>query len=175
MSQSEQPPWWSAEDDAFADATPLFEGDRQPELDVDAAVPPPSPPPAAAEPVGTPIGEALRLAAALAEWSNQSGLTDTLKELAAEAADALAEGAQVAADGDWDDAGAGPTAAGPGPTAAAPDEPHLVCDYCPLCRSVEVMRHVQPQVSQGLAEAMASLTAALNVAVEGFAARNKPQ
>jgi len=187
-------PWWSAEDDAYSGATPLF-GDRQRSSD-DSEVPPPPMP----EDVGTPVAEALKLAGAVMRWSEQSGLTDTLKQLAAEAAVALAtetsssdspepsrttpedasaesseQQADAADDGTtnvtpitlhrWATGDSGPDGAG---------EDVLVCDYCPLCRGLAVMRTVQPQVSGGLSEAMASLTAALDYAVEGFVRRQRP-
>lgn len=174
MPERDQSPWWNADDDNFAGATPLFDGDRRPHPEGERVIPPPPPPPPpAGEPAGSAIGEALRLAVAVAEWSNQTGLTDTLRQLAAEAAEALTEPA-ADADAASDDATAAAGATPRREPLSLAAEPQMVCDYCPLCRGVEVMRHVQPQVSQGLAEAMASLTEALNVAVEGFAARNKP-
>jgi hypothetical protein len=46
---------------------------------------------------GSPIMEALRLASALADWSEQTGLTDTLKALASEAAESLSTQASTTA------------------------------------------------------------------------------
>lgn len=167
---SEQP-WWSAADDEFAGATPLFDGVKRPHPESE-----PPPPPPKNEPVGTPIGEALKLAGAFMQWADQSGLSDTIRDLAAEAATSL-ESNSPPGDARSD---AGPSA--PRTVHAVPlhtattgegEQPLLVCDYCPLCRGMEVMRTVQPQMSQGMAEAMASLTSALNYAVDGFVRRQR--
>ncbi len=146
-------PWWSAGDEEYAGATPMFEGDEGP---AEESAPPGPSASAEAPPVGSAIGEALKFAAALTAWSEQSGLTDTLKTIAAEAAEALNAPDAPPAD------------------AAAPLlEPHttvVVCDFCPVCRGMDVLRQAQPHLAQGLAEAMSSLTQALNLAVESFAA-----
>lgn len=162
-------PWWKAGDEEYAGATPLFDGVRRTRPD-------PEPPPPRVDSVGSPIGEALKLAGAFMRWADESGLSDTLRELASEAATALAEDVDA------------PTSANPRPEGdptpihAIPlhqipgkegEPPQLVCDYCPLCRGMEVMRSVQPQMSQGVAEAMASVTSALNYAVEGFVRRQR--
>ncbi|MFI0431728.1 MAG: hypothetical protein ACH36H_01135 [Candidatus Nanopelagicales bacterium] len=155
-------PWWSADDEEFAGATPIFGGESEGAAAPDGA----SADEDTAEdsraragdqqPVGTAIGEALKFAAALTAWSEQSGLTDTLKTIAAEAAEALNDPAAEAA-----------------PTVAPVFDAHstvVVCDYCPVCRGMDVLRQVQPHLAQGLAEAMSSLTQALNLAVDSFAA-----
>lgn len=177
---SSDPPWWSADDEQFSGATPLFEGgadadatdgaeaaegagtgsdESGADATADAGSSTTSTPPSGS--AGTPVMEALRLAAAVAAWSNETGLTDTLRELAGEAAEQLSAS----------------TAAGELPLAdATPTATHeATCDYCPLCRSVAILRVVQPQMAQGVAEAMAGLTEALEAAVEGFAASNRPR
>lgn len=178
MPERESPPWWSADDDEFAGATPLFDGERRSRPGEDQADSGPAEDSAdgfagAESDVGTPIGEALKLAAAVAEWSQKSGLTDTLKELAAEAADALASARTAESPEAPEGARILHIVTGEGDDQGDPTMPIVVCDYCPLCRSVGVMRTVRPQMSQGLAEAMASLTSALNTAVESFAERRR--
>lgn len=175
---SNDPPWWSADDEQFSGATPLFEngeddeaaegnapaaGDESADAGAEAA-PDDADSDAgttadAGSAAGTPIMEALRLAAAVAAWSNETGLTDTLRELAGEAAEQLT---------------ANPSDALPLADAPVVGSQHeATCDYCPLCRSVAILRVVQPQMAQGVAEAMAGLTEALEAAVEGFAASNR--
>lgn len=183
--EPERSPWWSADDERFAEATPLF-GDarRSPQDEGSETAEEPGdatgslPPPGAT--AGSPIAEALRLASAVSAWSNQSGLTDTLRQIAGEATETLAAMAS-------DVTAPAPSSAEPPVSEAADaaepsDRPdpqwyahQSVCDYCPLCRGLEVMRTVQPQMSQGVAESMASLTAALNYALESLAARNRPR
>lgn len=171
-ADSPDQPWWSAGDEEFAGATPLFDGVKRPHPDEEPPPPPPRP-----ESVGTPIGEALKLAGAFMQWADQSGLSDTIRDLAAEAATALDN-----ADQSRSQDGVPPGNEKPTPIHAVPlhsaftgegEQPLLVCDYCPLCRGMEVMRAVQPQMSQGVAEAMASLTSALNYAVDGFVRRQR--
>lgn len=164
-------PWWSADDDTFADATPLFDGQRRRHPDE----PPLIPPPPSVEDVGTPIGEALKLAGAVLRWSKESGLSDTLEQLAEEAAATLSEA--ISTPSPEDEGGIGTDS--PKVTSiplhrvqgSSADSEELVCDYCPLCRGVTMMRTVQPHMSQSVAEAMASMTSALNYAVEGFVRR----
>ena len=170
---SEGKPWWSAGDDEFAGATPLFDGVKRPHPESE---PPPPPKP---ESVGTPIGEALKLAGAFMQWAEQSGLSDTIRDLAAEAATAL-DNAGPQRPGDADEVGDEQPKTIPAvplhsASSADGEQPLLVCDYCPVCRGMEVMRTVQPQMSQGMAEAMASLTSALNYAVDGFVRRQRHQ
>lgn len=169
---SSERPWWSAGDEEFAGATPLFDGVKRPHPDSDVPPPPPKP-----ESVGTPVGEALKLAGAFMQWAEQSGLSDTIREIAAEAATALENTGGPSPDADDDSSSERPRTIHAVPLHAASgaegEQPLLVCDYCPLCRGMEVMRTVQPQMSQGVAEAMASLTSALNYAVDGFVRRQR--
>jgi hypothetical protein len=170
-SSAEQP-WWSADDEEFAGATPLFDGVKRPHPDAEPPPPPPGP-----DAVGSPIGEALKLAGAFMQWAEHSGLSDTIRELAAEAATALEDVGQAGETPDNQTGQSRPRTihAVPLHTAAGAEgeQPILVCDYCPLCRGMEVVRTVQPQMSQGVAEAMASLTSALNYAVDGFVRRQR--
>ena len=164
-------PWWRADDGEFAGATPLFDGVKRPHPDAE-----PPPPPPKSEPVGTPIGEALKLAGAFMQWAEQSGLSDTIRDLATEAVNALENSGRPDSPTDEPEASKPTTIhAVPLHTAAGAEgeQPLLVCDYCPVCRGMEVMRTVQPQMSQGVAEAMASLTSALNYAVDGFVRRQR--
>lgn len=168
-ADSPEEPWWNAGDEEFAGATPLFDGVRRTRPD-------PEPPPPRVDDVGSPIGEALKLAGAFMRWADESGLSDTLRELATEASAALSD--SVSADtSDGPQPGTGPNPIHAVPLHRIPGEdgepPQLVCDYCPVCRGMEVMRSVQPQMSQGVAEAMASVTSALNYAVEGFVRRQR--
>ncbi len=194
-------PWWNAGDSEFSGATPLFPngdsaaaeadtdpagGHEYPEAgsDTDATSSDGS--------AGSPIMEALKLASALADWSQQTGLTDTLKALAAEAAESLSAQASTPEAPDGPGSAAEPQAAdstdvgddteGTDPglsrilghlweVPTSDDESGSAassCEFCPLCRGLDVMRTVQPQVAVGLAEAMASVTEALNTAVVAF-------
>ncbi len=175
--EPDQPPWWRSDDETFAGATPLFPREERGDTDQPKGESADSPEGGSAGPsagrsasdatpddygVGSAIAEGLKLAAAVSAWSNASGLTDTLRSIATEATEALTTL-------ETDDP---PTSA----SSEAPEEiPHeSVCDYCPLCRGLDVMRTVQPQMSRGMAESMASLTSALNFALESLASRNQP-
>lgn len=173
-------PWWNADDAAFAGATPIFD-DEQP-----SAPPPPdaggeSAPPPFTE-AGSPVMEALRLASAVADWSRESGLSDTLRVLATDVAASLADSAvQTTEDTDEpaemaEEARPQPTLRLIEPSAEQDTAGHATtCEYCPLCRGMDVMRTVQPQLAAGIAEAMASLTEALNLALAGLADNRRDQ
>lgn len=198
-------PWWNAGDSEFSGATPLFQHDGSPaaaaEPDAEAAAGREhaaagndTDPTSSDSGAGSPIMEALRLASALADWSEQTGLTDTLKALAAEAAESLsaqasttaapdgpestADTEEVADDIDGSDPGPSRTLGHLWEVPSSDDDSGSTgssCEFCPLCRGLDVMRTVQPQVAVGLAEAMASVTEALNTAVVAFTVnqRNK--
>jgi hypothetical protein len=184
--ESDQPPWWRSDDETFAGATPLFEGEPRGGAEQSAGF---STGGATGDDsaVGSAISEGLKLVAAVSAWSDASGLTDTLRTIAAEATEALAtlnpddtaptEAAPsetAATDGPESPAAAGEESATAHADAPQPLPHESVCDYCPLCRGLEAMRVVQPQMSQGVAESMASLTSALNYALESLASRNQP-
>ena len=193
-------PWWRAGDAMYAGARPLFDPAAPPQApdEPDADETPtaesstttgsgqrqsaPTP-----DSAGSTITEALKFASAIAAWSNETGLTDTLQSLWEEAAVAMTSAAATAAPADNPhDSAAADTPAHTGDradetrSADAPPPVHLrivdsddestavTCDFCPLCRGYDVLRQVQPQMSEGLAEAMASLTAALNLAIDSL-------
>lgn len=188
-ADSHNDPWWNAGDSEFSGATPLFQRDDG-SAEADAAAEAAaagegyarrsndSDPAAESDSgAGSPIMEALKLASALADWFQQTGLTDTLKALAAEAADSLATQSSTADESESprpteDQRSAVPTV---GDDENAEHTAGTSCEFCPLCRGLDVMRTVQPQVAVGLAEAMASVTEALNTAVFAFTVnqRNK--
>lgn len=178
--ERERPPWWSANDEQFAGATPLFDGSDAEGAESAAAGSAPSDASAdGSGSAGSAITEALRLAAAVTAWSNESGLTDTLREIANEATETLSAMASGGETTSEDGSTASTSAANDTQPSSADSQQwfahQTVCDYCPLCRGLDVMRTVQPQMSQGLAESMASVTTALNSALESLAARNRPR
>lgn len=172
-------PWWNADDAAFAGATPIFD-DEQP-----SAPPPPDAGSESAAPpfteAGSPVMEALRLASAVADWSRESGLSDTLRVLATDVAASLADSTAVTTEGsdeqeEAEGARPQPTLRLIPPSSEQDSAGHAAtCEYCPLCRGMDVMRTVQPQLAAGIAEAMASLTAALNLALAGLADNRRDQ
>lgn len=200
--QADDLPWWLAGDATYAGARPLFDPAAAPEAqgevptdhqstDGDSGTPrnarnqvPPS-----ADAAGSTIAEALKFAGAVAAWSNETGLTDTLKSLWEEATESMAATAQSAAgapksdaEPEAQDATTGPEQTGqddaPPPVhlrivTSPTDETPTTCDFCPLCQGYEVLRQVQPQMSEGLAEAMASLTAALNLALDSLSGQQR--
>lgn len=188
-------PWWLAGDATYAGARPLFdpvaaaESGEQDHEGADEGGD--NTPPTGSDSPGTSIAEALRFASALAAWSNETGLTDTLKALWEEAATSMVAASMATAgpadsEPDGDEA-TGTDATGTETSEDATDPPpiHLrivpddagttptACEFCPLCRGYEAMRHVQPQMSEGLAEAMSSLTAALNLAIDSLSAQQR--
>lgn len=92
------------------------------------------------EPVGTPAEEAVKLLGALAGWVRDHG-TDLGTDLGAGVA-GMAGHAAAAAARDVDEHLA---------TGAAE------CSYCPICRTVHVVRQASPEVRAHLASATASL------------------
>lgn len=175
--QADDLPWWLAGDATYA-GPPLFDPAAAPEahgeeatdhesVDGDSGAPrgdrnqvPPH-----ADAAGSTIAEALRFAGALAAWSNETGLTDTLKSLWEEATESMAATSESAAGAPG--SGAKPEGQGTteGPEQAdrddAPppvhlrivtsqtDDPPTTCDFCPLCQGYEVLRQVQPQCRWG--------------------------
>lgn len=179
---SDEEPWWSADDSAFVGATPIFESsDDQPTPADDSADGPDTTTRPDMSAAGSPVMEALRLASALSEWSRESGLSDTLRALASEAASSLSDAGLVATETpDEDSGGDGASREDQQRTPLRLVDPpagyeggahESTCEYCPLCRGLDVMRTVQPQLATGIAEAMASLTEALTAALTGLTER----
>jgi len=138
-SESETPPWWHA---AFEDDQP-------------------------AEGVGSAAQEAVKLAAAVASWANDSGVADILKLVVEQAGDTLRGAAATAS---ATAASATKTGATDGNTtsSARDSESHEAgtCEVCPICQGVEVLRTVSPETASGIADAMALVTGALRQAME---------
>lgn len=165
---SDREPWWSADDEEFSGATPIFSDSEDAAGESTPRTDPPEPGAGSSRPgTGSPVAEALRLAAAVSSWSQQTGLTDQLKDLAGEAGAVLAmraATAAAAASADQDDESDDDTSRG----AATSDfavEHGSTCEVCPLCRGVDLLRAVQPQLAEGVTEAMASISFALETAL----------
>ena len=181
---NDREPWWSADDEEYSGATPIFSDGPDATDATEAADSADSadhksagdedPRPRRTEnprpdwpPTGSAITEALRLAAALSSWSQQTGLTDQLKGLAGEAGAVLAARAAAAGLGNLSGGGAGGVDSDEGEddTADFALEGGSTCEVCPLCRGVDLLRAVQPQLADGVTEAMASISFALESAL----------
>ena len=151
MSDSEHPPWWHADAEG---------SDEQPNPGD----------------VGSAAQEAVKLAASVVQWAEQSGLNDTLRGLAEQAtvtmrtAARTASGAAASADVDdevdvvFEEPGESPH------TAASGEHQRTTCDTCPICQGVDLLKTVSPEAANGITEALAAVTAAVKQAVDGLAA-----
>jgi len=114
--------------------------------------------------VGTAAQEAVKLAGALAQWAEQSGLAEALKGIAEQAASSVRSAAKAASSpssGD-DTPEADATAAG---EAGHPS----TCDSCPICQGVDMVKTMSPEAADGITEALAAVTTAVRQTLDGFA------
>lgn len=108
-------------------------------------------------PVGTAAQEAIKLAAAVSQWADRTGLADALSGIAMQTAmgvQAAARAASSAVDEDDDD------------DEDDADEDSITCDFCPICQGVSLLRAVSPDAATGVAEALFAVTEAFRSAVD---------
>ena len=137
QDESQQAPWWH--------------------VDADDDAPNPAD-------VGSAAQEAVKLAAAVAQWADQTGLTQTLKGIAEQAAVSVQTAARAAttttaAPSDSDES------AGEG-TSGSHDS--TTCDNCPICQGVDFIKTVSPEAASGINDALAAVTTAIRQAVDGL-------
>lgn len=113
--------------------------------------------------VGTAAQEAVKLAGAVAQWAEQSGLADVLKGIAEQAADSVKAAARSAS-GATDGASSGAEGDAGESTAHVP----VTCDSCPICQGVEMVKTMSPEAADGLTDALAAVTSAVRQAVDTF-------
>lgn len=119
-------------------------------------------------PVGTAAQEAIKLAAALSQWADRTGLADALSGIAMQTAmgvQAAARAASSATDDDHQD-NHEDTAAAPPEPEALPGHDSTSCDFCPVCQGVSLLRAVSPEAATGVAEALAAVTEAFRSALD---------
>lgn len=107
-------------------------------------------------PVGTAAQEAIKLAAAVSQWADRTGLADALSGIAMQTAmgvQAAARAASSAIDDDQDE-------------DEDEDEDSTACDFCPVCQGVNLLRAVSPDAATGVAEALFAVTEAFRSAVD---------
>lgn len=116
------------------------------------------------EGVGKATQEAVKLAAAMTNWANESGVADILKSVVEQAGDSLRSAASTF--GATEASGADGSATGA--TDSEDSDPHVsgTCEVCPICQGVDVLRTVSPETASGIAEAMALVTGALRQAMD---------
>ena len=156
MSDEEHPPWWHADAEGP-------DGEPNP---VD---------------VGTAAQEAVKLAASVAAWAEQSGLSDTLRGIAEQATVSMRAAARTASSAttarDVDD-DVDVVFEAPGePPQSSQTEGHesqaeyperTTCDSCPICQGMDLIKTVSPEAANGITDALAAVTAAVKQAVDGF-------
>jgi len=113
---------------------------------------------------GKATQEAVKLAAAMTNWANESGVADILKSVVEQAGDSLRSAASTF--GATEASGADGSATGA--TDSEDSDPHVsgTCEVCPICQGVDVLRTVSPETASGIAEAMALVTGALRQAMD---------
>lgn len=137
QSNDGAPPWWHA----------AFDDDEPPDG------------------VGSAAQEAVKLAAAVANWANDSGVADILKSVVEQAGDTLRSAAATA------------SATAATATAAPDTEAHetVTCEVCPLCQGVDVLRTLSPETASAIADAMALVTGALRQAMDNVTTESDSQ
>ncbi len=110
--------------------------------------------------VGTAAQEAVKLAGAVAQWAEQTGLAEALKGIAEQAADSVRAAARSAssATGDADVKEAGQEQAHSAAT----------CENCPICQGLDMVKMMSPEAAAGLTDALAAVTSVVRQAVDGF-------
>lgn len=119
--------------------------------------------------VGTAAQEAVKLAGAIAQWADQTGLAETLKGIAEQAAESVMAAARTATGGPDKDSAegeAGETGAAQGADAQAHSS--STCDNCPICQGVDLVKTMSPEAAEGITDALAAVTSAVRQAVDGF-------
>jgi hypothetical protein len=113
------------------------------------------------EGVGKATQEAVKLAAAVTNWANESGVADILKSVVEQAGDSLRSAASTFA---ATEAATDSTDS----TDSTDRDPHVAatCEVCPICQGVDVLRTVSPETASGIADAMALVTSALRQAMD---------
>ncbi len=148
QGESQQAPWWHVE--------------------ADGDIPNPAD-------VGTAAQEAVKLAAAVAQWAEQAGLTETLKGIAEQAAVSVQTAARAAttpstsrheADEDVDVVFEAPGE--PPHSQNAAEHDRTTCDNCPICQGVDFIKTVSPEAANGINDALAAVTTAIRQAVDGL-------
>lgn len=116
--------------------------------------------------VGTAAQEAVKLAGAIAQWADQTGLAETLKGIAEQAAESVMSAARTATgSGDSSDDGIAPDSE----DSEAARNAASTCDNCPICQGVDIVKTMSPEAAEGITDALAAVTAAVRQAVDGFA------
>lgn len=114
--------------------------------------------------VGNAAQEAVRLAAAVASWANETGLSATLQGVMEQTSGGL-KSAMRAATGEAEDN------SGDDPNADSPSDVVFTCESCPVCQGMEILQSVAPEAAGGLATALDAVTVAVRDTVEMLAAK----
>ncbi len=109
--------------------------------------------------VSSAAQEAVKLAAAVATWAQDSGVGEILRGVVEQASDTVRT-ATASATGT---AGEPREQPDPGPGAG---EHTMSCEVCPICQGMDVLNEVSPEAAQGVTDALALVTAALKQALD---------
>ncbi len=110
--------------------------------------------------VGTAAQEAVKLAGAVAQWAEQTGLAEALKGIAEQAADSVRAAARSASSA---------TGGADGKEAVSEQEHSAAtCESCPICQGVDMVKMMSPEAAAGLTDALAAVTSAVRQAIDGF-------
>lgn len=117
--------------------------------------------------VGSLTQEAVKLAAAVIGWAEQTGIADTVRGAAEQATEVLWTAAASRQTERVNAERANDTESASG---SEPGDAHSVnCEYCPICQGMDLLKNVPPETRQGLAEAMSAVSDKLRAAVDGLA------
>jgi len=115
--------------------------------------------------VGSITQEAVKLAAAVVGWAEKTGIADTLRNVAEQSTEVIWTAAASAQADKVEKAMEHLSHTGP----QDPESHSSSCEYCPICQGMDLLKNVSPEATQGLVEAMSSISDKLRQAVvDGF-------
>lgn len=107
--------------------------------------------------VGSAAAEAVRLAAAVASWANDTGLSSRIADVMEQTSGGLRSAVRAAT--------------GEANSSKDASAESFTCQSCPVCQGMGMLESVAPDAVPGLATALDALTVALRETVEGLSGR----
>lgn len=122
--------------------------------------------------------EAVRMFGVLAQWAEQSGLTETLKGIAEQTVSGVKTAAATAATAvvpDVADTHRESADDERADAAGSDSNRPTTCETCPVCQGLDVVKTMSPETAENLNDALALVTTAVKQAIDNFARSNDDQ
>ena len=119
--------------------------------------------------VGSASQEAVRLAAAVASWANDTGVSTILQGALEQTADGLKSAMRATTPSAGASKAKAPKATEPSDEddeAASRTSASFSCENCPICQGMEMLQAVSPDAAAGLSDALEAVTLAVRQSVE---------